>query len=75
MCLNKTIVMGASFRNPMEVLELAGCDRLTLSPALMDALSAMHIPVERKLVPEDCCTHVSGHSHDFTHVEVRLKVK
>jgi transaldolase len=36
---HKTIVMGASFRNVGEVLALAGCDRLTISPALLDELS------------------------------------
>lgn len=35
----RTIVMGASFRNIGEVLALAGCDRLTISPALLDELS------------------------------------
>ena len=34
-----TVVMGASFRNTGEILELAGCDRLTISPQLMDELS------------------------------------
>jgi transaldolase len=36
---HKTIVMGASFRNIGEVLALAGCDRLTISPGLLDELS------------------------------------
>jgi transaldolase len=36
---HKTIVMGASFRNVGEVLALAGCDRLTIAPALLDELS------------------------------------
>lgn len=35
----QTVVMGASFRNTGEVLALAGCDRLTISPALLDELS------------------------------------
>lgn len=35
---HKTIVMGASFRNIGEVLALAGCDRLTIAPALLDEL-------------------------------------
>ena len=35
----KTVVMGASFRNKGEVLELAGCDRLTISPPLLEELS------------------------------------
>ncbi|GGW65140.1 transaldolase [Alishewanella tabrizica] len=34
-----TVVMGASFRNVGEVLALAGCDRLTISPGLLDELS------------------------------------
>ena len=34
-----TVVMGASFRNIGEILELAGCDRLTISPQLMDELA------------------------------------
>ncbi len=29
-----TVVMGASFRNVGEIIELAGCDRLTIAPAL-----------------------------------------
>lgn len=47
----KTIVMGASFRNVGEVLELAGCDRLTISPDLLAGLAASDIDVPRKLVP------------------------
>ena len=35
----KTIVMGASFRNQGEIEQLAGCDRLTISPALLDSLA------------------------------------
>jgi len=35
----KTVVMGASFRNIGEILALAGCDRLTISPQLMDELA------------------------------------
>lgn len=35
----KTIVMGASFRNVGEVIELAGCDRLTISPQLLQILT------------------------------------
>ena len=34
-----TVVMGASFRNTAEIEQLAGCDRLTISPSLLDALS------------------------------------
>lgn len=34
----KTIVMGASFRNKEEIVALAGCDRLTISPKLLEEL-------------------------------------
>lgn len=44
-----TTVMGASFRNVGEILALAGCDRLTISPNLMDELAASEAPVERHL--------------------------
>ena len=41
-----TIVMGASFRNLDEILQLAGCDRLTISPQLLGELDALmqHVP-------------------------------
>jgi transaldolase len=44
-----TTVMGASFRNTGEILALAGCDRLTISPNLMDELAASEAPVIRRL--------------------------
>ncbi|OOV86298.1 transaldolase [Oceanospirillum linum] len=44
-----TIVMGASFRNTSEIEQLAGCDRLTISPALLEQLAADNAPLERKL--------------------------
>jgi transaldolase len=47
-----TEVMGASFRNIGQILELAGCDCLTISPELMEELSKSNEPVERKLTPE-----------------------
>jgi transaldolase len=47
----KTEVMGASFRNVGQILELAGCDALTISPELMKELSESTEPVERKLDP------------------------
>jgi transaldolase len=48
----KTEVMGASFRNVSQILELAGCDLLTISPDLLEKLSESFDPVERKLDPE-----------------------
>src|SRR6266581_4893843 len=47
-----TEVMGASFRNTGQILELAGCDCLTISPELMEELSKSTDPVERKLTSE-----------------------
>merc|ERR1712233_257106 len=44
----QTVVMGASFRNTGEVLALAGCDLLTISPKLLAELDAMSDPVEVK---------------------------
>jgi transaldolase len=49
---HKTEVMGASFRNIGQILELAGCDLLTISPDLLEKLAASAEPVERKLDPE-----------------------
>jgi len=48
----KTEVMGASFRNVGQIIELAGCDALTISPELMKELSESYEAVERKLDPE-----------------------
>jgi transaldolase len=44
-----TIVMGASFRNKEEIIQLTGCDRLTISPALLDELEASEEPIHLKL--------------------------
>jgi len=47
-----TEVMGASFRNTGQILELVGCDCLTISPELMEELAKSNEPVERKLTPD-----------------------
>ncbi|GDX71795.1 transaldolase [Cyanobium sp.] len=49
----KTEVMGASFRNIEEIIELAGCDLLTISPALLDQLRQTQGELHRKLNPFD----------------------
>jgi transaldolase len=49
----KTEVMGASFRNIDEIIELAGCDLLTISPALMDELRGTDGELLRRLNPFD----------------------
>jgi len=46
-----TIVMGASFRNIGEIEELAGCDRLTIAPALLQELQSSDAAVPQKLFP------------------------
>jgi len=48
-----TIVMGASFRNTGQIKALAGCDNLTISPALCDELAAESGTLERVLSPEN----------------------
>ncbi|KYK76864.1 transaldolase [Aggregatibacter actinomycetemcomitans serotype e str. SA2149] len=45
----KTVVMGASFRNVGEIIELAGCDRLTIAPPLLKILHETPNAVVRKL--------------------------
>jgi transaldolase len=52
----KTVVMGASFRNKGEILGLAGCDKLTIAPALLQELQSATEPIERALSPGMECT-------------------
>ncbi|EJQ5249126.1 transaldolase [Salmonella enterica] len=47
-----TIIMAASFRNAEQVLELSGCDRLTISPTILQSLSQRTGEVVRKLNPD-----------------------
>jgi transaldolase len=63
----KTEVMGASFRNSGEILELAGCDLLTISPALLEELQGMNEPIERKLDAD------AAQSSDIERLEVSEK--
>ncbi|MEM6671777.1 MAG: transaldolase [Planctomycetota bacterium] len=49
---HETEVMGASFRNVGEILQLAGCDLLTISPALLEELSATSGNVDARLTQE-----------------------
>jgi len=52
----KTVVMGASFRTPEQVIELAGCDLLTVSPQILEKLANSKVPVSRKLDPQSAGT-------------------
>lgn len=54
-----TIVMGASFRNISEIQELAGCDRLTIAPALMQELEDTDAPLETKLSADNATSSQS----------------
>jgi transaldolase len=47
----QTVVMGASFRNIGQIEQLAGCDRLTISPELLQQLADDASPLQRKLNP------------------------
>lgn len=47
----KTELMGASFRNKDEILNLAGCDLLTISPKLLEELKTSNDPIVQKLSP------------------------
>ncbi len=46
---HQTEVMGASFRNIGQIIELAGCDLLTISPKLLEQLQNADAPIEKKL--------------------------
>ncbi len=48
---SSTVVMGASFRSTAQIEALAGCDRLTISPDLLEKLDADHGELPRKLSP------------------------
>lgn len=54
--------MGASFRNTGEIESLAGCDRLTISPALLEELAADEGDLPRQLEPAGATTSVAKHS-------------
>ncbi len=58
---HSTIVMGASFRNIGEILALAGCDRLTIAPSLLEELKSNKSEVERQLEPSSAAAAFDGH--------------
>ena len=59
-----TIVMGASFRNAGEILALAGCDRLTISPALLAELADTSGSLARRLSAQDAETRTPEPLHE-----------
>jgi transaldolase len=59
-----TVVMGASFRNTGEIEALAGCDRLTISPQLLEELAADDGELPRQLSADGARSDVAKHSPD-----------
>jgi len=59
-----TVVMGASFRNAEEIMALAGCDRLTISPALLDELQASQVKLTRQLSTDQLPKNLAPYSAD-----------
>lgn len=60
----KTVVMGASFRNTGEIEALAGCDRLTISPQLLEELAADDGELPRQLDGKSASSDVAKYSPD-----------
>lgn len=67
----KTVVMGASFRNIGEIEQLAGCDRLTIAPALLGELEKDTGTLERKLTP---VTDIEAAPEAVTEAEFRWEM-
>ena len=61
----KTEVMGASFRNVDEIIELAGCDLLTISPKLLEKLRNTEAPLLKKLDRSNPSNHLEKITVDF----------
>ncbi len=59
----KTEVMGASFRNTSQIIELAGCDLLTISPDLLQKLAESKDSISRKLSPEQALQSAAEKIH------------
>jgi len=67
-----TLVMGASFRNTGQIEALAGCDRLTISPALLQALDDDTGDLQRSLDPE--ATRADGTRDALTEPDFRYQL-
>lgn len=68
----KTIVMGASFRNKEEILELAGVDRLTIAPALLDKLKESTEAVTQKCKADVAAKEYTGEKLDVSEASFRF---
>ena len=67
-----TIVMGASFRNRGEIVALAGCDRLTISPQLLDELKTCNDALPRMLDPANAALLYQGDRLDVSEKSFRF---
>jgi transaldolase len=54
-------LLGASFRNVGEIVALAGCDRLTIAPSLLEELKSDHKTIDRVLEPASAAAAFDGH--------------
>lgn len=63
----KTVVMGASFRNIEEIIELAGCDLLTISPSLLNSLQSQEGELVTKLDAENIAKAPQSDITPLTH--------
>ncbi len=77
----QTEIMGASFRNIGEIIELAGCDLLTIAPALLTELEKTTGKLERKLDPSKAANedikqiHLDEKSYRWMHNEDQMAVE
>ncbi|MBV1908415.1 MAG: transaldolase [Kangiellaceae bacterium] len=70
----KTVVMGASFRNTQEIIELAGCDLLTISPALLNELQTTEGELITKLSPNQPSDNTATKNHPLTQTSFAWKL-
>lgn len=68
----KTIVMGASFRSLGEILALAGCDRLTIAPALLEELQNSTETVVKVLDSHKACDEYTGDKIELNEPKFRF---
>lgn len=66
-----TIVMGASFRNTGEIRALAGCDRLTIAPSLLDELAKSEEAIVQHLKADDSAARYVGNKLDTSEAAFR----
>ncbi|RYG67082.1 hypothetical protein EON64_08260 [archaeon] len=68
------VYTGASFRNKEEVLALAGCDRLTIAPALLEELRQHPGTVRRALKEDEAAAGYAGNKLDSSEAAFRFQL-